>query len=51
MMVKKQAARQIQSFRKGERENILKLANVLPLEVDAETIVAMKVNLSIPLEG
>ena len=51
MMVKKQAAHQIPSFRKGERENILKLANVLPFEVGTETIVAMNVNLSIPLEG
>ena len=45
---KKQAAHLIQSFGRGERENILKLANILPYEVDAETMVAMKVDLGIP---
>ena len=38
---KKQAAHLIQSFGRGEGENILKLANILPSEVDAETMVAM----------
>ena len=47
---KKQAAHLIQSFRGGERENTLKLANILPFDVDAETMVAMKVDLSIPWE-
>ena len=31
-------------------ENILKLANIPPFEVDTETMVAMKVGLGIPLE-
>ena len=47
---KKQAAHLIQSFGRGERENILKLANILQSEVDAETMVSMKVDLSIPWE-
>ena len=37
-------------FERGERENILKLANILPSEVDTETMVSMKVDLSIPWE-
>ena len=40
----------MQSFGRGETKNILKLANILPFEVDAETMVAMKVDLGIPLE-
>ena len=47
---KKQAAHLIQSFGRGERGKILKLANILPSEVDAETMVAMKVDLGIPWE-
>ena len=47
---KNQAAHLIQSFGQGKRENILKLANILPFEVDAETMVAMKVDLGIPWE-
>ena len=47
---KKQAAHLIQSFGRDKRENILKLANILPFEVDAETMVAMKVDLGIPWE-
>ena len=47
---KKQAAHLIQSFGRDERENLLKLANILPFEVDAETRVAMKVDLGIPWE-
>ena len=46
----KQAAHLIQSFGRDERENLLKLANILPFEVDAETRVAMKVDLGIPWE-
>ena len=42
MVIKKQAAHLIQSFGIGERESILKLANILPPEVDA------KVDLGIP---
>ena len=45
-----QATHLIQSFGKGERENILKLANILQSEVDAETMVSLKVDLSIPWE-
>ena len=37
-------------FERGERESILKLANILPSEVDTETMVSMKVDLSIPWE-
>ena len=47
---KKQAAHLIQSFGRGERENILKLANILPSVVHAETVVAMKVELGVPWE-
>ena len=39
---KKQTAHLIQSFGRGEGENILKLANILPSEVDTKTMVAMK---------
>ena len=45
-----QAAHLIQSFERGERENILKLANILPSEVDAKTMVSMKVDIGIPWE-
>ena len=44
---KKRAAHLIQSFRKGEKENNIKLANILPFEVDAKTMVATKVDLGI----
>ena len=47
---KKQAAHLIQSFGRGERENILKLASILPSEVDAKTMVTMKVDFGIPWE-
>ena len=47
---KKQDTYLIQSFERGERENILILANILPFEVDAEIMVAMKVDSGIPLE-
>ena len=47
---KNQAAHLIQSLGRGERGKILKLANILPSEVDAETMVAMKVDLGIPWE-
>ena len=47
---KKQDAYLIQSFESGERESILILANILPSEVDAEIMVAMKVDSGIPWE-
>ena len=50
MVQKKQAAHLLLSFGRGERENIFKLANILPSEVDAETMVAMKVDPGIPGE-
>ena len=43
-----QATHLIQSFQRSERENILKLANILPFEVDAKTMVSMKVDLGTP---
>ena len=50
MVQKKQAAHLLQSTGRGERGNIFKLANILPFEVDAETMAAMKINLGIPWE-
>ena len=38
----------MQSFGRGETKNILKLANILPFEDDAETMVAMKIELVTP---
>ena len=43
--IKKQAAHFLQLFERGERKSILKLPNILPFEVDAKTVVAMKADL------
>lgn len=45
-----QTAHFIKSFDVQERENILKMANIKSSELDAETMVAMKVDLGIPWE-
>ena len=47
--IKKQAAHFLQLFGRGERESILKLANILPFEVDAKIMVTMKVDLGYTL--
>ena len=48
--IRHQAGQLLKTFDEDQREKILKEANIPQIEINSETMVAMKVDLSIPWE-